>query len=67
MSKLRVRSFSISIDGYGAGPNQDLENPLFCDAAIFVALITRDLGLVDAKAFREIFLRQAAGDAQGDQ
>jgi len=27
MSKLRVY-FSISIDGYGAGPNQDLENPL---------------------------------------
>ena len=28
MSKLVVRSFSISIDGYGAGPGQDLENPL---------------------------------------
>ncbi len=28
MSKLRVNSFSISIDGYGAGPNQSLENPL---------------------------------------
>ena len=28
MSKLRVHSFSISIDGYGAGPNQDLQNPL---------------------------------------
>jgi len=28
MSKLRVRSFAISIDGYGAGRNQDLENPL---------------------------------------
>ena len=28
MSKLLVRSFSISIDGYGAGPRQDLENPL---------------------------------------
>lgn len=28
MSKLRVQSFSISIDGYGAGPNQDLGNPL---------------------------------------
>ena len=28
MSKLRVHSFSISIDGFGAGPNQDLENPL---------------------------------------
>jgi len=28
MSKLRVHSFSVSIDGYGAGPNQSLENPL---------------------------------------
>jgi dihydrofolate reductase len=28
MSKLRVNAFSISIDGYGAGPNQDLENPM---------------------------------------
>jgi len=28
MSKLRVQSFGISIDGYGAGPNQDLQNPL---------------------------------------
>ncbi|WP_379062126.1 dihydrofolate reductase family protein [Mesorhizobium sp. UC74_2] len=28
MSKLVVRAFSISQDGYGAGPNQSLENPL---------------------------------------
>jgi dihydrofolate reductase len=28
MAKLRVHSFSISLDGYGAGPNQDLANPL---------------------------------------
>src|SRR5215468_2763559 len=28
MSKLRVQSFGISIDGYGAGPNQSLDNPL---------------------------------------
>ena len=28
MSKLRVNSFSISIDGYGAGPDQTLDNPL---------------------------------------
>lgn len=28
MSKLRVHAFAISIDGYGAGPNQSLENPL---------------------------------------
>jgi dihydrofolate reductase len=26
--KLRVQSFAISIDGYGAGPSQDLQNPL---------------------------------------
>jgi len=28
MTKLRVRNFSISLDGYGAGPHQDLANPL---------------------------------------
>jgi dihydrofolate reductase len=28
MSKLVVHSFSTSIDGFAAGPNQDLENPL---------------------------------------
>ena len=28
MSKLRVNAFSISIDGYGAGPSQALEAPL---------------------------------------
>ena len=28
MPKLRVHGFSISLDGYGAGPNQDLANPL---------------------------------------
>ena len=28
MPKLRVQSFSISLDGYGAGPDQSLENPL---------------------------------------
>src|SRR5690348_9847441 len=28
MTKLRVQSFAISIDGYGAGPEQSLENPL---------------------------------------
>lgn len=28
MTKLRVHNFSISLDGYGAGPSQDLVNPL---------------------------------------
>ena len=28
MSRLCVRSFALSIDGYGAGPRQDLHNPI---------------------------------------
>lgn len=28
MSQLRVACFSISVDGFGAGPNQSLENPI---------------------------------------
>jgi len=28
VAKLRVQSFAMSIDGFSAGPNQDLENPL---------------------------------------
>jgi dihydrofolate reductase len=28
MSRLRVHTFSLSIDGYGAGPRQDFHNPL---------------------------------------
>jgi dihydrofolate reductase len=28
MSKLRIHCFGVSLDGFGAGPNQDLDNPL---------------------------------------
>jgi dihydrofolate reductase len=28
VSRLRVHTFSVSIDGFGAGPNQDLQHPL---------------------------------------
>lgn len=28
MSMVKVTAFSISLDGFGAGPNQSLENPL---------------------------------------
>lgn len=28
MSQLKVKSFSVSLDGFGAGPDQDLQNPL---------------------------------------
>jgi dihydrofolate reductase len=27
-TRVRVESFTISVDGYGAGPNQDIDNPL---------------------------------------
>ena len=28
MSRLKVSGFGVSIDGYGAGPHQNLDNPL---------------------------------------
>ncbi len=28
MTRVRVESFTISLDGYGAGPSQDIDNPL---------------------------------------
>ena len=28
VQRLRVEGFTISVDGYGAGPNQSLENPI---------------------------------------
>jgi dihydrofolate reductase len=28
MSKVRVNAFGIAVDGYGAGPDQDLDNPM---------------------------------------
>jgi dihydrofolate reductase len=28
MPKVRVQNFAVSLDGYGAGPNQDVNNPL---------------------------------------
>jgi hypothetical protein len=28
MSKLRVNCFSVSLDGFGAGPNQSVDDPL---------------------------------------
>lgn len=28
MTKVRVNNFSVSVDGYGAGPSQDVQNPL---------------------------------------
>jgi dihydrofolate reductase len=36
MPKLRVHNFAISLDGYGAGPNQDMDNPLGHDGLLLL-------------------------------
>lgn len=51
---LRVHNFTISLDGYGAGPNQDLNNPLgvggialhkwFFDTRTFRQMLSKDEG-----------------------
>lgn len=54
MSRLRVNAFSISIDGYGAGPDQSIENPLgvggealhdwFVDTRTFLGMSSKSAG-----------------------
>ena len=34
MGKVRAGGFGISIDGYGAGPNQDVDHPLGVDGGV---------------------------------
>src|SRR5262245_56587339 len=36
MSKLRVQAFSISLDGFGAGPDQSSENPIVVGGSVLV-------------------------------
>jgi len=55
MSRLRVNAFAISVDGHGAGPGQDLENPM---GAGGMALHEWVLG---TKTFQKM-----AGDFAGD-
>jgi dihydrofolate reductase len=58
MSKVRVNGFSISIDGYGAGPDQNLANPLGVGGE---ALHT---WIVDTKTFKRM---HSGGSAIGDE
>lgn len=62
MSKLRVNAFGISIDGYGAGPDQDLANPMG------VGGMGLHEWLPGTKTFRRIhadFAASLIGDAPG--
>ncbi|MGH7751451.1 MAG: dihydrofolate reductase family protein, partial [Gemmatimonadales bacterium] len=57
MTKLRVHAFAISLDGYGAGPIQNLENPLGVGG-----LALHDW-IVPTRAFRD--MHGEAGGATG--
>jgi dihydrofolate reductase len=57
MSKVRVNGFSISIDGYGAGPDQSLASPLGVGGE------TLHPWLVDTKTFKR---EHSAGSVPGD-
>lgn len=55
MSKVRVNAFTISLDGYGAGPDQTLENPMGVGGG---GLHTWFVG---TKTFQEMIGKPAAG------
>ena len=55
MSKLRVNAFTLSLDGYGAGPDQDLQNPLGVGGE------SLHKWFVDTRTFREMVLGQDGG------
>jgi dihydrofolate reductase len=60
MSKLKVRAFAISIDGYGAGPRQSLQDPLGEGGT------TLHEWFVPTRTFREMVLGQQGGSTGPD-
>jgi len=62
MSKLRVNAFSISIDGFGAGPGQDLANPMGVGG---MALHQWVLGTRTFQRMHADFAGSLIGDAPG--
>jgi len=55
MTKLRVQSFTVSLDGYAAGPNQDFENPLGIGGQALMEWL-----------FHTRFFQQMHGNGQGN-
>ena len=49
MGKVRVRGFAVSIDGFGAGPDQSLEHPAWQTGTGVDAVV-----LPDARTFRSM-------------
>jgi dihydrofolate reductase len=60
MPKLRVNSFSVSIDGYAAGPDQSLDNPMG------VGGMALHEWVLDTKTFREMFGNGGSGAGRQD-
>ena len=59
MPKLRVHAFSISLDGYGAGPDQDLANPLGVGGEEL------HKWFVATRTFQQMFGREGGDDRRG--
>jgi dihydrofolate reductase len=62
MSRLRVNAFSLSIDGFGAGPDQDLANPMG------VGGMALHQWVIDTRTFQRIhaeFAGPSAADVAG--
>ncbi|MCC6157465.1 MAG: dihydrofolate reductase family protein [Deltaproteobacteria bacterium] len=62
MSKLRVNAFGISLDGYGAGPDQSLDNPMGVGG---MALHQWVLGTKTFQKIHADFAGSLIGDAPG--
>jgi dihydrofolate reductase len=60
MGKLRVSAFTVSVDGYGAGPRQSLENPLGEGGT------TLHEWMIPTRTFRTMVLGQQGGSTGAD-
>ena len=61
MSKVRVASFSVSLDGFGAGPDQSLDNPLG------VGGTTLHQWVFPTRTFQKMFGREAGTTGTDDE
>jgi dihydrofolate reductase len=61
MSKLRVNSFTVSLDGYGAGPRQTLEEPLGVGGERLHGW------LVGTRTFHQVFGREGGSTGVDDE
>jgi dihydrofolate reductase len=61
MSKLRVASFGLSLDGYGAGPDQSLANPLGVGGEEL------HTGMVATRTFREMWGKEGGTTGVDDR